>query len=238
MFFDIFGVLYSWSTLAIIMIGVGILLGGGWLGYRNRESLTRYHLAVVFVLLLGASAFFFIGSFNHKHSKAQYSVGKCGSSPYGVVKPRRDSVIVSYNSLSPESQRVFKRTLANGGSYQSLRQPSDLHYFGGDAYRSDVFNYIRYNGTCYYMLARPGGLGWGLLVVMPVFLVGLLFTTVGLYDATVQHPDFSVALTTGTITIFLIIIGEKPSSLLQGIVTLLSGIGVGLLTLFLLRESN
>lgn len=233
---------YSVGVYTLTAIGIAILLGGGWLAYQNRESLTSYHIAAVLLVLIGASSFVGLAGGLHDVNKVNYEVQECGTDH--LTTPRAQDDIRAYEALSADSQAIFRRALQSDGTYRTTVRPDDLTYMTdqvGPAHR----NFVRYQNTCYALSAALGGPGEGLgsaLVLGPLGGIGLLFSAIGLNGFTTNRPVKSMALLAGTIplAVFLLVVMRWPewlSALNIGIV-LLVGLVAGGATFWAFRRDE
>ena len=81
-----------------------------------------------------------------------------------------------FGNLSQTGQEIVRKTHEAGGEYRSLQKPPDFEY----VYDQMRETPIEYQGQCYAMLAREGGMGFAGLFLPPILLIGVLSTWVGI----------------------------------------------------------
>lgn len=158
------------------LVGAVVLLIGGLVAARYRDSLTWYHVPAVVLLLLGltvaGTAAAAAQSINQESQEIDYEVDRCESeTDAGPTTMTPGTEYLEFESLSPAAQQVFEKTLENGGEYTATRSPDDFRY-SSDTWET---NYVRYDSQCYTLVADSVGPGGGLAVFF-IFVIGSVIT--------------------------------------------------------------
>ncbi|MFB6201430.1 MAG: hypothetical protein ABEI98_05410 [Halorhabdus sp.] len=161
MAFPLASVLFDLATVCSLLVG-----GVAW--YRNREH--RVPRAALVLLIVRITVFLVMTPLTDEGAKATYEVDSCEAIPL-VGEPQ------PFESLSDSGQAVFLGAMQTEDEYRTHTEPQDIRY----ATDQIQANPIRYEGTCYAVLARQRVDG-SLAVVgsIPILAFGGLYTIVGI----------------------------------------------------------
>ena len=206
---------FTLTYICLGAAGLAVLAGVGLLSRaRNPIQTARKAKAGIAAVAVGVLLFLAAAWYTFRAAQYSYELGDCEDwMSFG------DNT--TYSNLSATGQDIFRSTLEADGSYYSVQSAPDFEYVTDAIMRTP----IEYQGECYAMLAHDAGLGWGIMIVGPIFLLGIVVTTIGLLR--IRSGDWSLRL------VWLVLLGlvvawvtlHSPWPLLGGVVaTLLIGL--------------
>ena len=192
--------------------------------YVHDDRISNVSLGGAGVTALGLTLFGFMTWWTFDAGHHIYELTSCSKSMFVSTTDG-----TPFTELSATGQEIVRKTHAAGGEYQSLAKTSDFEYVK-DAVTATP---VEYQGDCYAVVARAGGMNFdGLILLLPALAVGLFATWVGL--SKIVSGSFAPLLfgpaAAGGIALWLLwVVTPVLSSALGWLVALPISIGVAVL---------